>query len=564
MQGNFYFLILGGLGFFFYGMKIMSEGLKKVAGERLKSFLHMATKVPIIGLFTGFLVTVFLHSSSATTVMVVGFVNAGLLSLKQAISVIFGANIGTTLMAWIVSSMSVIKLTEYALPAVGIGFAIMAFGRSRKTRFWGEVLIGTGMLFVGLGLLKDACEPLKDTQQLKDLFVMFAKNPILGVLAGMVFTTLLQSSSVTIAIVQVLAFKGIISFSAAIPIVLGDNIGTTITAQLAALGTNINARRAAMAHTMFNVIGVSYMIVFVYLGWYERFISFIIPGELTLKSVMFHIAVAHSAFNIVNALVFLPFIGFIEKVSIWLVPQRKGRDEFGVKYLEEHLLDTPPVAMQQVRNETLYMLSVAEKAVNTAVQGFLDKSEALVQKALEYEKATDNLQSEITQYVIDLSQREISVENSQEIPVLLHNVNDIERMGDHAKNITEIAQLRIDSAILFSELAIEELKVMWQELKEMFTETKTAFEKLDRSMAEKLLEREDRMNAMQIRLKEAHIERLNQGVCKIKANYVFLDFIDNLEKIADHLTNISQSIIGQMQWRRYKVETKQKAANPDF
>ncbi len=306
------------------------------------------------------------------------------------------------------------------------------------------------------------------------------------------------------------------------------------------------------------------MIVFVYLGWYERFISFIIPGELTLKSVMFHIAVAHSAFNIVNALVFLPFIGFIEKVSIWLVPQRKGRDEFGVKYLEEHLLDTPPVAMQQVRNETLYMLSVAEKAVNTAVQGFLDKSEALVQKALEYEKATDNLQSEITQYVIDLSQREISVENSQEIPVLLHNVNDIERMGDHAKNITEIAQLRIDSAILFSELAIEELKVMWQELKEMFTETKTAFEKLDRSMAEKLLEREDRMNAMQIRLKEAHIERLNQGVCKIKANYVFLDFIDNLEKIADHLTNISQSIIGQMQWRRYKVETKQKAASPDL
>ena len=181
--------------------------------------------------------------------LVVGFVNAGLLSLKQAISVIFGANIGTTLMAWIVSSMSVIKLTEYALPAVGIGFAIMAFGRSRKTRFWGEVLIGTGMLFVGLGLLKDACEPLKDTQQLKDLFVMFAKNPILGVLAGMVFTTLLQSSSVTIAIVQVLAFKGIISFSAAIPIVLGDNIGTTITAQLAALGTNINARRAAMART---------------------------------------------------------------------------------------------------------------------------------------------------------------------------------------------------------------------------------------------------------------------------------------------------------------------------
>ncbi len=562
MEGNFYFLMLGGLGFFFYGMKTMSEGLKKVAGERLKSFLHMVTKVPIVGLLIGMLVTCLIQSSSATTVMVVGFVNAGLLTLSQAISVIFGANIGTTMTAWLVSSMAVFKVTQYALPAIGIGFVIMTFGWSRKVKFWGEVLLGFGMLFIGLGLMKDAFDPLRDTQQLKDLFVFFAKNPIMGVLAGMVFTVILQSSSATIAIVQVLAFNGIIGFSAAIPLILGDNIGTTVTAQLAALGTNLNARRAAMAHTMFNVIGVSYMIIFVYLGWYERFVDFIIPGKITLKNIMFHIAVAHSVFNVVNAMVFLPFIGVIEKISIWLVPHRKGRDELGVKYLEEHLLDTPPVAMQQVRNETLYMLGVAEKAVNTAVQGFLDKDDALVQKALKYERATDHLQSEITQYVIDLSQREISAEDSQEIPVLLHNVNDIERMGDHAKNITEIAQLRIDNAILFSEPAIEELKVMWQELKDMFVEIKDAFVKVDRKMAEKLLEREDRMNAMQIRLKETHIERLNQGLCSLKANFVFLDFIDNLEKIADHLTNISQSIIGEMQWRKYKAETRSKPEKP--
>jgi len=265
-------MLVGGLGFFFFGMQIMSEGLKRIAGERLKNILHMVTKLPIVGILVGAVVTCLIQSSSATSVMVVGFVNAGLLALKQAISVIIGANIGTTVTAWLVSSMSAFKVTHYALPAVGVGFAISTFAKSKNTKFWGQVLMGFGIIFIGLDFMKDAFVPLKESQQVKDIFVAFSKNPILGILVGLVFTVLLQSSSATIAIIQVLAFNGLISFEAAVPLFLGNNIGTTITAQLAALGTGLNARRAAMAHTLFNIIGVVFMMVFVYNGLFVKFL----------------------------------------------------------------------------------------------------------------------------------------------------------------------------------------------------------------------------------------------------------------------------------------------------
>ncbi|MCK5082326.1 MAG: Na/Pi cotransporter family protein, partial [Candidatus Omnitrophica bacterium] len=318
MNTEMIFQLIGGLGFFFFGMKTMSEGLKKIAGAKLKNFLHAVTKHRVYGVLIGTLVTLFVQSSSATTVMVIGFVNAGLLGLKQAITVIIGANIGTTFTAWLVSSMSVFKISQYALPAIGIGFAIMSLGRTKK-KHWGQVLFGFGILFIGLHYMKEAFDPLKDSESVKNIFITFSNYPLLGVLAGLVFTVLLQSSSATIAIVQVLAFNGVITFDAAIPIILGDNIGTTITAQLAAVGANINARRAAMSHTLFNVIGTVYMLIFVYLGWFSQFINFVIPGEITLTNIMFYIAVSHSTFNVINTLVFLPFVGLLEQVSVWLV-----------------------------------------------------------------------------------------------------------------------------------------------------------------------------------------------------------------------------------------------------
>ena len=546
---NLIFGVVGGLGLFFFGMQLMSEGLKKIAGERLKKILHMATKIPIIAIIVGAAVTCFIQSSSATTVMVVGFVNAGLLALKQAISVVIGANIGTTFTAWLVASMSVFKVTQYALPAIGIGFVLTKFGRTRKSRFWGQVLMGFGFLFLGLSVMKDAFAPLKQSQHVKDAFAAFSDNPILGVLAGLVFTVLLQSSSATIAIVQVLAFNGIITFPEAIPIILGDNIGTTITAQMAAIGTNLNARRTAMSHTLFNVIGVGYMLIFVYTGTFVKFINFIIPGQITTKNVMFYIAVAHSTFNVVNTLVFLHFIGLLEKASIWLVPKRKGAVEMGTQYLEKHLLDTPPIAMEQARKEAVRMLDMALTSVRGAVRGFFDNDKNPLKPIPNLEQAVDNLQSEITQYLVELSQRELSQEESGELPVLIHSVNDIERIGDHSENIKELAESKIEEKLPFSEEATKGLSLMWEELKRMGEDTREALDSEDRAIAERVLEREERINDFQERLKQGHVDRLHKGQCDIRSGVVYIDMVDDLEKVADHLTNIAQGIIGEFKWQ---------------
>ncbi|MDP8266820.1 MAG: Na/Pi cotransporter family protein [Candidatus Aceula meridiana] len=554
------FLLVGGLAFFFFGMKTMSEGLKKVAGDRLKNILHMATKIPIVALLVGAGVTCLIQSSSATTVMVVGFVNAGLLVLKQAIGVIIGANIGTTFTAWLVSAMSVFKISHYALPIVAIGFVLNSFGKTKNAKFWGQILMGFGILFVGLSYMKEAFEPLKDSQQVKDLFVTFSNNPLLGILVGVIFTVLLQSSSATIAIVQVLAFSGLISFPAAIPLILGDNIGTTITAQLAAIGGNTNAKRAAMSHTIFNVVGVSYMLFFVYTGWYVRFINFIIPGEITLKNVMFYIAVSHSLFNVVNALAFLPFIGTLEKICIRLVPSKKGAIEAGPQYLEKHLLDTPPIALAQAQKETVRMLKIASESVSAAVESFLKNNLSKIKIISELEDAVDNLQSEITQYLIELSQRNLDQEQSEALPVLIHSVNDVERVGDHSENIVALSERKFEKKLPFTDEALRELTLMWNELHSMILETEQALDKSDVDIAQSVLSREQRINKFQIDLKKAHVRRLNAGNCNLKSGIVFMDFVDNLEKIGDHLSNIAKGIVGGMRWQSTEKSEKAEAA----
>ncbi|MFC1479824.1 Na/Pi cotransporter family protein [Candidatus Omnitrophota bacterium] len=556
------FMLIGGLGFFFFGMQIMSDGLKKIAGERLKSILSMATKLPIIGILVGAAVTCLIQSSSATTVMVVGFVNAGLLGLKQAISVIMGANIGTTFTAWLVSSMSVFKVTLYALPAVGIGFAVQTFGKTKNARFWGQVLMGFGLLFVGLGTMKDAFMPLQESHHIKEMFLQFGDNPILGVFVGMLATMVLQSSSATIAMVQIMAFNGLISFPTAIALMLGGDIGTTITAQLAAVGTNLEARRAAMSHTLFNVIGVSYMLFFVYTGWFLKGIEFIIPGQITTKNIMFYIAVANSIFKGVNAFVFLPFIGFLEKASIFLVPKKKGAIEMGPQYLEKHLLATPPIAMEQARRETVRMMGLACNSVSSSVRSFLDNNLDASKAVSKLEQAVDNLQSAITQYLVELSQRTLSQEESQELPVLIHSVNDIERIGDHSENIMELAERKIEKKLPFSDEAVKELALMWNELNSMMIETEEALRKNDSRMAEGVLRREQRVNTFQEDLKKSHVNRLGRGLCDIRSGVVFIDFVDNLEKIGDHLTNVAQGVIGEMKWRGYETASAAAEQTP--
>ena len=551
---EFAFNIIGGLGLFFFGMQTMSEGLKNIAGDRLKAILHMVTKVPLVGVLVGLVITSLIQSSSATTVMVVGFANAGLIVLKQAISVIIGANVGTTVTAWLVSSMSVFKVTQYALPAVGIGFGMGLFGRTKNTRFWGQVLMGFGLLFMGLGFMKDAFEPLRHSQHVKDIFIRFGDNPILGVLVGMLVTMLIQSSSATIAIVQVMAFNGLISFPAAITLMLGGDIGTTITAQLAAVGTNIEARRAAMAHTLFNVIGVGYMLFFVYTGWFTRFIDFIIPGQITIKNIMFYIAVANTIFKGVNALVFLPFIGILERAVKFLVPKKKGVIEMGPEFLEKHLLETPPIAVEQARKEAVRMMELACRSVSNAATSFFENNVSAVKAVSKMEQVVDNLQSAITQYLVELSQRDLSREVSEELPVLIHSVNDIERIGDHSENIIELVERKVEKKLPFSDEAMTELRLMWNELNSMMIEAEEALRKNDSAMAENVLKREQRVNQFQEDLKKGHVNRLNKGECDIQAGVIFIDMVDNMEKIGDHLTNVAQGVIGEMRWRGHSKE----------
>ncbi len=548
------FTLIGGLGLFFFGMQLMSDGMKKVSGDRLKSFLHRATKLPVVGIGVGILVTFLVQSSSATSVMVVGFVNAGLLTLAQAISVLLGANIGTTFTAWIVSVIGAFDIASYALIAVGAGVLIMKTAKTRKARFTGEVILGIGLLFTGLALMRNAVDPLRGSEYVKNIFISFSRNPILGVLAGFVFTIVLQSSSATIALVQVLAFNGIIPFEAAVPIILGENIGTTITAQISALGANLSARRAAMSHTLFNLIGVAYMLVFVYLGWFTSAVNFLIPGQMTNSTIMFYIAFSHTLFNLFNTAVFLPFIGTLEKLSIWLVPKKESDIEERTQYLDRHLLESPAVAFDQVRNEMCYMLSLAVKSVKTAMEGLGGEGFKKAKKVSKLEEAINGLQSEITQFIVEISTRELTEKENSQIPVLIHSVNDIERIGDHAENIIEMASRKNAERNEFTEYALKELDVMWNKISVMMEKTVEVMKNENIHKAAEILEIEKEVNHLQKEIKENHIVRLNEQVCDIKTGIIFVSLIDNLEKIGDHLANIAEGIYNKAHWRSMQIK----------
>lgn len=546
------FYLLGGLGFFFFGMQLMSDGLKKISGEKLKSFLNSATKIPLIGILVGAMVSCLLQSSSATTVMVVGFVNAGLLNLQQAVSIVIGANIGTTITAWLVSFISVFNITKYALPAIGIGFIISKSAKTKKTKSLGQSIMGFGILFTGLSFMKDAFEPLNHSQYLKDIIIWLSDYPIMGVVVGIVFTILLQSSSATITLVQILAFNGIISFQAAIPIILGDNIGTTITAQVAALNTNVNAKRTAMSHSLFNVIGVLYMLIIIYTGLFDKVIGYFFADKISPRNIMFYIALSHTFFNVFNSIIFLPFIEWLTKISILLVPAKKEEELMNTS-LEKHILATPAIAIEQIIRETANMLSIAKMSVSSAVDSFLDIDIDKVKKVLKFEEIINNRQSEITQYIIELSQKNIADNEYAELPVLIHNVNDIERIGDHAQNISELTEKLIDDKLKFSPKTIELLKEMWIVMLKMIDESEVMLKTGEVFSAKKVLVYENQIDRYQIELKELHIERLKKYESDLRLWLIFIGFVDNLEKIGDHLSNIAQGIIKGMTWKLYNV-----------
>ena len=561
MVKDMIFGTIGGLGLFLFGMQLLSEGLKKAAGQKIRKLLSSLTKHRVVAMLVGALTTCLIQSSSATTVMTVGFVNASLLTLKQALCVVLGANIGTTFTAWLVSGLAVFKITSYSLPAIGIGFLMQMLGRSQRTRNLGSVLLGFGILFTGIDFMKKGFSPLQDSQQVQQALIWLGQNPILAILAGTVATMLLQSSSATIAMIQILAFNGAfggdwsVALRIAIPFMLGDNIGTTITAQIAAIRTSTAARRTAHGHTLFNVIGVLYMLPLVWSGWFGNIVEWITPFKLSQSTIMVHIAVAHSTFNVFNTLVFLPLIGWLEAIVVKITPAKAEDAITEPVVLERHLLNTPEIAIDQVKREIVRMAKVAKEAVNQAIEGLDEDDRSKLELTQKTEDTVDNFQYEITSYLAALSRKELSDELSVKLPVLFHTVNDLERVSDHAVNIAEIAERKIDQKISFTNSAQTEATQLKNEVNQMFDYITVALENNDIESAKSALVNEEHLNKMQMDFRRSHVQRMTEGICSPQTGLIFIDLVDNVEKIGDHLTNIAQAVIGGLQWEGIEAKT---------
>ncbi len=565
MIQNMIFGIMGGLALFLFGMGLMSDGLKKVAGQGLRSLLESLTKRRIIAVLIGALVTALIQSSSATTVMTVGFVNAGLLTLKQALCVVLGANVGTTITAWLVSILGIgkFKIAMYALPAIGVGFLMQIGGRTQKFKSSGTILLGLGLLFLGLSFMKEAFDPIKDSPGAQDALISLGSNVILAVLAGALLTMLLQSSSATTAMIQLLAASGAFGMSGdvvlkvTIPFILGGNIGTTITAQLAALRTSRNAKRVAIGHTIFNCLGVLYFLPFVWTGFFSKFVIWITPLELSDNWgfwIMVHLAVAHTIFNVFNTIVFLPLINWLEALAMKILPITKMELAAKPVVLERHLFNTPVIALEQAKREIIRMAERAGESVQQAVEGLIGEDARKLKQAEASEDIIDEFQLAITSYLADLSREQLSEEVSVKLPVFLHTVNDLERVGDHSVNIVEIAERKIGQRITFSDNALGEADRLKKEIDQMFGLVIAALENNDADSARAALLNEANLNKMQIDFRRSHVQRMTEGICSTGAGLIFIDLVDNVEKIGDHLTNIAQAVIGGLQWDGVELE----------
>ena len=552
------FWVLGGLGLFLFGMLHMSDALQKGAGDRMKRVLSLLTRNRFVGVGVGALVTGVIQSSSATTVMLVGFVNAGLVAFRDVVSVVMGANIGTTVTGQIIA----FPIQQYALPAIAIGLAMTMMARRRAVKLWGQVILGFGILFLGLNTMTAVFEPIKNGQTFQGLFISLGRYPLLGLLAGAAVTMILQSSSATVAMTMALAATGLIDVQAAVPLVLGENIGTTITAWIASTHTSLAARRTARAHFAFNALGAAYMLAGIYLlkvdgvPIYYKLVDFFTQGHLYRASdeLLFtgntarFVANSHTIFNVFNVLVFLPLLPLLVKVAELMVPGKEEVDQARPRYLEEHLLATPAIALSQATKEIVRMAGIARDAVQHSTTAFIEGDKNLPDQVRKEEEAVDGLQHEITKYLVALSQRALDPHTAQELPVLLHTVNDLERVGDHAVNIVELAERKRDRKLAFTDKALSELEDMHQVVDEMAQATTAALENEDKDAAAEALTHEERLNKLQRNLRKNHVARMEKGKCDALSGIVFIDMVDNYEKIGDHLTNIAQAVQGGLQW----------------
>lgn len=521
--------ILGGLGLFLYGMQMMSAGLQKAAGKKLERIIEILTTNRFMGVLVGIIVTGIIQSSSATTVMVVGFVNAGIMNLSQATGVILGANIGTTVTGQLVS----LSISEIAPIAVGIGMIIWMTTKKDSYKNLAEILIGLGILFFGMEFLSGSLKPLRELESFKTMMISLSDNPLLGVLVGFCLTFIVQSSSASIGMLIALASLDALPLSAALPILYGDNIGTCTTALISSIGASKNGKRAAIIHLSFNVIGTLLFVLFL-----TKPITSIVTA-MDPTDVGRQIANAHTIFNISNVIIQFPFAFILIKIAMWIVPETDEKSEEKLtRYIDDRILETPTIAMKSVINETINMGNIANESLTYAMTGLLENQSSKAKHAFILEKKINILERLITDYLVKLSNKDINESDRKYIDGLFNSVNDIERIGDHADNIAELAVTINDNHIVFSEDSKTSLTLMYQKTQKTFELALEVMDNPTRMTIDEVIALEAEMDCLQKEARKAHFARLNSNECSSESGVYYLEIINNLERISDLSNNL--------------------------
>ena len=532
------FHFLGGLGLFLYSIKTMGDGLQQAAGDRLRYYIDKYTSNPFFGILVGIGMTALIQSSSGVTVITVGLVSAGLLTLRQAIGIVMGANIGTTVTSFIIG----FKLGDYALPMLFLGAVCLFFTKNRTINNIGRIVFGVGGIFFALNLMSGAMEPLKDLQVFKDYMVELSKNPILGVLVGTGLTLLIQASSATIGILQNLYASHLIDLQGALPVLFGDNIGTTITAIIASLGANIAAKRVAAAHVAFNVIGTVICIIFLVpftglIQWFESFLN--LAPEMT-------IAFAHGTFNITNTIIQFPFIGALAFLVTKLIPGEDEVVKYEPLYLDEQLIkQAPSIALGNAKKELLHLGNYAAKAFDLSYDYIINSNEKVAEKGHKTEEAINTIDEKLTRYLISLSGEALSQKESEVLTNILDSSRDLERIGDHAEALLNLNDYLQRKNVQFSEAALEELAEIYLKTSEFVKDALESVENNDLEQAQALIERHEDINNMERVLRKTHIKRLNNGECSTQAGVNFIDIISHYTRVSDHAMNLAEKVLAE-------------------
>ncbi|MBQ3180886.1 MAG: Na/Pi cotransporter family protein [Firmicutes bacterium] len=550
-----WFTWFGGLAFFLYGMNIMSEGLERQSGNSLSALLEKMTSNPIKGVLLGAAVTAVIQSSSATTVMVVGFVNSGIMKLRQALSIIMGANIGTTITAWFLSLISIdsgniwvklLKPSSFSPIIAVVGIFLFMFTKSQRKRDIGAICLGFALLMFGMDTMSDAVAPLSDMPEFANLLLMF-QNPLLGLLMGMVMTAVIQSSSASVGILQALTISGAVTYGAAIPIILGQNIGTCVTAMLSSIGTNKNARRAALGHLFFNIIGAAiFMVAFYGAHAIIRFDFFDQPLEA------FHVAIIHSIFNVTCTLVLLPFLGALEKLVCTILKDEPQAADAEIELLDERLLEAPGVGLAQAEKRAVEMGAMGRESLQLSFD-LMSKYDKHKAETIETnEDRIDTYEDRLGTYLVKLSGRSLSATDSRHVSKILHTISDFERIGDHTCNLLNSARELHEKKLSFSEPAIADLQVLQRAVEDIMELSLKAFETEDIRYAVQVEPMEEVIDVLCDDMKNRHIDRMQRGLCSLEKGFIYLDVLTNLERISDHCSNLAVCII-ELQHDRFET-----------